>query len=201
MHKKLNSALALLLLFTVFGSFKAEAAMSPLSVSIFPPIEFPPQDFAVVGLRVNLLWGKHRSVDGFDFGGLGNITTQHMNGIQVAAGVNYNSGTTTAIGLQAAGLANINVNKASVIGVQAALYNSNRAESTVGGIQVGAINNSPYTKMVGVQAGIYNKARTVYGFQIGLINMTDSLHGLQIGLVNFNHTGVFEVAPILNFGF
>lgn len=154
-----------------------------------------------MGLRVSLLWGRHRSVNGFDFGGLGNITTQHMNGVQVAGGVNFNSGETTAIGLQAAGLANINVNKARVVGVQIALYNNNRAESSVVGLQVGGVNNSPFTKVVGFQAGLYNKAHTVYGFQIGIINVAENLHGLQIGLLNFNKTGLFEVAPILNFGF
>ncbi len=199
MLKKLS--LALVFGFLILNLNDAKAALSPLSISIVPPIQFPPQDFAIVGARVSLLWGSHRSVDGFDIGGLGNITKQHMNGVQVAAGINYNAGTTTAIGLQAAGIANININKANVIGAQVALYNSNRAESSIAGIELGAVNNSPFTKVIGVQAGIYNKAHTVYGFQIGLINVAESLHGFQIGLVNFNKSGVFEVAPILNFGF
>jgi hypothetical protein len=81
------------------------------------------------------------------------------------------------------------------------LYNATDAESWIVGIQVGAVNNNPHTKVTGFELGLYNNALEVTGFQIGLINRVDNLHGLQIGLLNFNARGLFAVAPILNIGF
>jgi hypothetical protein len=182
---------------------RAQAALiSPLGISIIPPVQFPPESFDVVGARVSVLWGKTREVYGLDVGALGNVTDTAFGGIAVAGGFNYNRGTATVIGLQAAGITNINVNKAHVVGVQlAGLVNNNKAESTVVGLQFSLVNASKFTTIWGLQAGLYNTARTVNGFQIGLINRTESLHGIQIGLANFNHTGLFEFAPILNIGF
>ena len=182
-------------------SSSTQAAVSPLGVSIFPPVQFPPADFTITGARLNVLWGAHQKVYGLDFGGLGNLTTQDIGGVQVAGLINYNKGTSHIAVLQFAGVANINVNKATVIGVQASLFNSNQAESVVGGLQIAGVNLEPFTTVMGVSAGIYNYAKTVYGLQVGLINRADDLHGVQIGLVNFHTHGLFAVAPILNVGF
>ena len=181
----------------------AQAAVSPLGVSIIPPLEFPPQDFTVAGARLSVLWGKQNKVYGLDFGVVGNVTIQNFTGIGVSGIFNLNEGMTNVVALQFAGVTNINVNKANIVGLQVAgAVNSNQAESTIVGIELAALANySPYTKVYGAQIGMYNRAREVTGFQIGLINSVESLHGLQIGLVNFNHTGLFAVAPILNIGF
>lgn len=180
----------------------ANAAVSPVGVSIFSPVEFPPRDFNIVGARVNLLLGDNRSVYGFDFGAIGSETDLNFVGIGVSGGFNYNRGESTIIFLQAAGITNVNVNKSHIYGVQlAAIANVNEAESTLIGFGVALGNYDPYTTVWGAQLGIYNRAQTVNGFQIGLINSTKNLHGLQIGLINFNETGLFEIAPILNIGF
>ena len=185
------------------ASLSAQAGISPLGVSIVPPVEFPGEDFSIVGARISALWGQHRPMAGLDVGALGNMTGTTFAGIAVAGGFNYNKGTATVVGLQAAGGANINVNKATIYGLQlAGGLNSNVAESTLlgFGIAVGG-NYGPATTLIGVEVGLYNRARTVYGLQIGLINSTENLHGLQIGLVNYNTHGLFAVAPILNVGF
>ena len=188
------------LLFSVFGGLNAQAAFSPLGLSIINPVQFPPDDFTVTGARLNLIWGQVQSVYGFDVG-LGNVTTQNMTGIQVGA-LNINRGTTTGIGLQLGAIGNFNTNKSNIFGVQAALgMNSNKAESVLVGLGVAAVNNSPFTKVVGAQVGLYNKAGQVYGFQIGIINSAEYLHGIQIGLMNFNTHGLFSVSPFLNAGF
>lgn len=179
----------------------AHAMVSPLGLSIAPPLQFPGDSFDIAGARLNVLWGNHSSVYGFDLGAVGNYTRTNMVGVQAAGIFNYNAGAMTAIGLQVSGIANINVNKAHVVGVQAALFNGNYAESSVVGLQVGVINNAQFTDITGFQVGLFNKAATVRGFQIGLINMAKALHGLQIGLANFNSTGLFTVAPFLNVGF
>lgn len=189
-------------LFLLLGS-QAQAAVTPISVAIVPPVQFPPSDFTVAGARVSLLWGNHRNVYGFDFGLLGNYTEHTFAGVAVAGGLNYTKGTATVLGLQAAGLSNYNAGKANVYGLQAALgFNANIGESKLVGLQVAALSNySPHATVVGAQVGLYNKARVVYGFQIGLINVTESLHGIQIGLVNFHKKGLFSVAPLINIGF
>lgn len=181
----------------------AHSAVTPLSVGLFPPVQFPPSDFSITGVRLSLLWGRHRDMYGVDFGALGNITEQDFVGIGLSGLVNYTQGQTTAIGAQLAGGANINLNKTNVYGVQVAgALNSNRADSSVNGLQAALLANlSPFTTVRGAQVGLYNTARTVYGLQIGLVNVAESLHGIQIGLVNFHHKGVFSVSPILNIGF
>ena len=182
---------------------QAHAGFSPAAVALFAPVEFPPSDYSVTGLRVSALLGKHRDVYGFDLAGLGNITEQSFGGIAVAGLFNMTQGTTTILGLQLAGAANINTNKTRVFGLQATLgVNSNLAESMVAGLQLGLLGNySPFIKVIGAQIGVYNRANEVYGFQIGLVNVAESLHGIQIGLINFNHKGLFSVAPLINVGF
>ena len=180
----------------------AEAAFSPVSVNILSPVQFPPQDFSITGIRASVLWGKHRDLYGLDLGLVGNVTEQTFTGVAVSGLFNATHGTTTVIGLQAAGLANLNTNKTHVYGLQLALgLNSNEAESAVTGLNVALVNLSPHTTIYGIQAGLYNKAQDVYGFQIGLVNSCTNLHGVQIGLVNFNEKGLFAVSPILNVGF
>jgi hypothetical protein len=180
----------------------AWSAVTPLSVGIAPPVQFPPDDFSVTGLRASVLWGHHRDLYGVDLGVLGNITDQTFTGIGVAGVFNATHGSTTALGLQLAGLTNINTGKTSVYGVQAALgLNLNTVASQVAGVQLALANVSPFTDIYGLQLGVYNKAQEVYGFQIGLINVASDLHGIQIGLLNFNQKGLFAVAPILNVGF
>jgi hypothetical protein len=194
--------IATLTLFAVIFSNQAFAAVSPVSVSIAPPIQFPPGDFNVAGVRASVLWGKHRSVYGIDVGLLGNITEQTFTGIAVAGGFNKTGGNTTITGFQVAGGANVNTSKTTIVGLQLALgMNYNTAAATVSGLQLAAVNISPFTDIYGIQAGLYNKAKDVYGLQIGIVNVADNLHGIQIGLVNFNAKGPFAISPILNIGF
>lgn len=186
-----------------FSSLKVFGAMSPISVSIIPPVQIPPADFSVTGFRASLLWGHHRDLYGIDLGVLGNITDQDFIGVGISGLFNLTFGNTNIIGLQFAGLTNINKNKVSGFGLQiAGAANINTAASSFSGLQVAlGTNYSPFSTIYGAQVGIYNVANTVYGFQIGLVNITESLYGVQIGLANFNRKGLFSFAPILNIGF
>lgn len=191
-----------LVLTAILFAGHAHAFFSPLSVSVIPPVQFPPSDFSITGVRASLIWGRHRDIYGLDLGVLGNVTEQDFTGIGISGLANITHGTTTILGLQAAGAANINTNKTSVLGVQLALgLNQNTAESSVIGLQLALANLSDHTKIYGFQMGIYNRALAVYGFQVGVVNVTDNLHGVQIGLINFNKSGFFKVSPILNVGF
>ncbi len=191
-----------LLLAVLFTSQAAWSAMSPIGISIVPPVQFPPDDFSVAGARFSLIYGQHRDVYGLDIGAIGNITDQKFVGLGIAGGFNYTKGATRIIGLQLAGLTNINTNKTVVYGFQiAGLANYNSASSEFYGVQLALANLSHHSEVNGLQVGIYNRAQTVHGLQIGLVNYTNNLKGLQIGLLNFYPKGVFSVSPILNFGF
>ncbi len=178
----------------------ALAAISPISISIVPPVQFPPEEYAVTGARVSLIFGDHRYLYGVDIAAIGNITQNGFGGIGISGLFNMTKGTTNAL-LQLAGGANINTNKTNIFGVQAAAVNNNVATSTVAGLQVGVFNKSSFTTIFGLQAGIINKAQDVVGFQIGLANWTTNLHGIQIGLINFYDKGLLNMSPILNIGF
>lgn len=202
--KKIFIILSLYILMICFTYQRSIAAVSPVAVSIIPPVQFPPDDFTLTGIRASILWGQHRDLYGIDLGVLGNITEQSFVGIGIAGGANITKGSTTILGLQLAGIANVNTNKTNVVGLQVALgTNYNSASSSITGLQFALLANiSPFTDIYGVQLGLYNKAKDVYGFQIGLINVTENLHGIQIGLVNFNNKGgPFLVSPLLNVGF
>lgn len=187
--------------FVLLQTPEASAFNSPLSLALVPPIQFPSSEYSVTGARVSLLWGRHRDVYGLDIGVIGNMTDQRFVGLALSGLFNSTSGDTTILLLQAAVLANLNVQKTNVYGVQLAALNKNDAESSLTGIGLGLVNLSPNMRIIGIQAGLYNKARSVYGFQIGVINQTTDLHGLQIGLLNFATNGPFAVSPILNVGF
>ena len=190
-----------LILFVLF-SFQTQAAISPVSVSIMPPVQFPPESFSVTGVRASVFWGKHRDLYGFDFGIIGNMTQQSFVGSAVSGIFNYTEGSTTIVGIQLAGIGNYNKNKTNVVGVQlATIANYNSAASSVTGLQIALANLSSHTDIYGAQIGVYNVAQSVYGFQIGLVNVANNLHGIQIGIVNFNHTGLFAISPIINIGF
>lgn len=203
MTKIMQKISILILLFSSILTPSVFGFVSPVSVSVVPPLQFPPGDFSVAGIRASALWGRHRDVYGIDLGVIGNITEQTFTGIALAGGFNYTTGNTLALGLQGAGVANVNLEKTKVIGVQlAGIANYNEAESSVSGLQVALIANiAEHTKIRGVQLGLYNKAQTVYGLQVGLINFCENLYGLQIGLANFHSKGIFAVSPILNIGF
>lgn len=203
MRNESRSFLRLILALAAFAGFEARAALSPVGLSIFAPIQFPGRESDVTGARFNLLWGSHRRVYGVDLSAVGG-STMHFGGLLQAAGlVNFNRSTVTVVGLQLAGGGNVNTNATRLFGIQAAAYNHNAGETLLVGLGLGLLaNNAPHATIVGVQAAaLYNSARTVNGVQIGLYNVAEKLRGLQIGLINVNRTGLFKVCPIINFGF
>jgi hypothetical protein len=198
--KKLFQKILIGLFFPVLA-FSA-SSITPLSVGIAPPVQFPSQNFTITGLRLSALWGHHKDLYGLDFGLIGNITDQDFAGLAVSGLFNKTTGNTTVLGLQLAGLGNMNTKKTSIIGLQAALgANINSGDTDLIGVQLAMANLSTYTDIFGLQLGLYNRAKEVYGFQIGIVNIADNLHGIQIGLINFNNKGLIGVCPILNIGF
>lgn len=192
---------ASLLLLAVGFSVQSFAALSPVAIAIVPPVEFPPKDFSVTGVRLSLGWGNHRDLYGVDLGLLGNTTEQDFVGAAVSGLFNRTKGQTTILGLQAAALTNLNHNQTNVFGLQVSAFNINLATSSVNGVGLALANIGEHTTVRGAQVGAYNRAQIVQGFQIGIINVCDNLHGIQIGLLNFHRKGLFVVSPLINIGF
>src|SRR5689334_13767610 len=87
----------------------AQAMISPIGVSLLPPIQFPFRGSSIVGLRLNCFIGIHESVYGLDLGVVGNVTDKGFGGVQLAGFFNRNRGGATILGAQIASLGNWNL--------------------------------------------------------------------------------------------
>ena len=99
-------------------------------------------------------------------------------------------------------------------GIQINLWR-NDVTDTLAGWQIGCYNSAGLGDALGLQTGLWNEAKTVYGFQAGLVNLADyakglqvglinraeDMHGYQIGLVNIIRGGRVPFCPILNASF
>ena len=57
-------------------------------------------------------------------------------------------------------------------------------KDTLQGWQIGCYNSAGLGDSLGIQTGLWNEAKTMYGFQVGLVNLADYAEGLQVGLIN-----------------
>src|SRR5450759_2326604 len=137
----------------VEGSAVAETpiGMTPIQISICPPIQLVPGNWDVWGLRLDLPYGNNRDLYGID-AGIGNIVSDEFVGIQVG-GINSIRGLEShAIGLQVAGL--VNDSAGNMKGAQISFWNQgggfegaqmgciNLARGDFAGVQMGAINTA-----------------------------------------------------------
>jgi hypothetical protein len=154
-----------------------EAIEKPFQVAIFSPLQLREEGVGIVGLRVNILYGKNVTVKGVDIGLVNHCTGGQSLGLQYGL-----------IGLVEGDFQGwqdnfIAISKGSFTGLQSGLYN-----------EVGA--------GLGIQMGFINKAGDMTGFQLGLINLTENMHGLQVGFVNvIQRKEQLPVLPIINWRF
>jgi len=149
------------------------AGYTPFMLSIVTPLQVPPRDFDVGGLRLNLIYGECTNFDGLDIGLVGRAVG-HGNGIFV-------NGLATIV-------------DGDSLGLQFGLVNF--VKGNFGGLQVGAVNYC--TAGQAFQFGVYNGADHIEGFQCGVINMTRTMIGLQIGLINVIQNNDVPFLPIIN---
>jgi hypothetical protein len=127
---------------------EASAGFSPFMLSFVNPIQVPPADFDIGGLKLNLIYGESHDMIGLDIGlfsqNTGDVTALHINGVSV-------------VGRNGRGL---------MISLVA-----NYVEGEYGGMQIGAYNHASH--LDGIQIGVINHANTAYGLQIGLINVIE----------------------------
>ncbi len=170
------------------------AGVSPLALALVPAIEAPSEDWSVAGLRVNLLVGRHRDVQGVDVGLLGNEVDDDLEGVQIAGIFNRIGRSDGA--WQSAGI--LNRCESDFLGVQTAGV-LNWTDGAVEGVQIALANRA--TDLSGLQLGLYNAVDRGTGVQIGLVNAARVLDGLQIGLVNVIRDSTVPFFPIVNFAF
>lgn len=146
MHKRLSLALlTFLMLFGLFpGSSKAEE--SPIQLALFTPIQIFPENYAIKGIRFNLLYGRNTTVTGLDLGLINHTTT----------------GTTKGVQWGLVGLAD-----GDFIGWQDNFVNV--VNNDFEGFQWGFVNYANHAN--GFQLGFVNYAVTLHGLQIGLVNI------------------------------
>jgi hypothetical protein len=167
-----------------------------------PEPQLVPSTEDVSGIRLQL-YGENRNVSGLDIG-LAHSTTGDFVGLGGLWTIyNHVGGTTTGVqwGL-------INYTKGSVTGWQSGWLNIN--SDKVVGLQTGLLNWNTVSKadFSGLQLGLLNTGKHVYGVQFGFINYAETLKGAQIGLwnqVNSRTWGGFDplpkVFPFINVGF
>ena len=187
----------------------------PLAFSIVPqisPVEYEPNE--VPHLSFNLLAGYYAKLDGFELGGLANLETEEVYGVQLAgltnvvggkvkgfqAAAGLNLGRTDLKGLQVA--LGANIVGGNVEGFQAA-YGFNLAGSNLDGIQISGAANIADGYVEGAQGSYgFNIARgdlkglqvarganvaggSVRGFQGAFgLNLGSDIYGLQLSALN-----------------
>ncbi len=149
---------------------------TPFMLSFVTPLQGPPRDFDVGGLRISGIYGECRDFDGLDLGFVGRATG-HGNGLQSCA-VNLVDG--DGVGLQANWLVGF-------------------VKGEYAGFQVGTVNYA--AKAQALQIGFYNGSEYIQGLQIGVINITRQMIGMQIGLVNVVQDNDVPFLPIINCSF
>jgi len=166
----------------------------PVAVALVPTIEAPGADQDVVGLRLNLLAGRHRNMAFLDIGTLVDIVTREAYGVQVAG--LWNSTGSARGALQTAGF--VNLCYGDCYGAQTAGVHS-RTEGTFMGFQMAAVCSANVLK--GLQVGLINRTSNSSGLQVGVVNYAEQSEGIQLGLVNIMPDGRYPVMPVFNLGF
>src|ERR1035437_953468 len=190
----------------VEGSAVAETpiGMTPIQISICPPIQLVPGNWDVWGLRLDLPYGNNKDLYGVD-AGIGNIVSDEFVGIQVG-GINSIRGLEShAIGLQVAGI--LNDSAGNMKGIQISFWNQgggfegaqmgfkNLARGDFAGVQMGAINTAigfdeEIMRKLALSSGaLYSRVvtpGTFVGVQVGLFNdaFPSPMRGVQLGLIN-----------------
>lgn len=197
----------LLFILMLFFALSAHAADStPVQLSLVNPVQLFPEDTTVNGLRINLLYGVNKEVNGVDIGPI-NRTTGTTRGVQLGAfpygGINV---TGNLRGVQFGGIfGGVNIATGDVTGVQlAGLIGGINAAGNLHGAQISGtfigINLAKDVK--GLQlTTMYNQADAMEGLQLGLVNVCKRMKGVQIGLVNVIKENSVPFIPIVNASF
>ncbi len=146
MKKMYLAIIALSILFCALPPQSLQAQSQPVQLALFNPVQIFPEQQAIAGLRLNLIYGKNTRVEGLDLGLVNHTTSGLSQGVQFGF-VGYNEADFTGWMDNT-----INISKGSCKGLQWGLVNHTKS-------------------MNGVQLGLVNYAGTMHGLQIGLVNI------------------------------
>jgi hypothetical protein len=217
-----SSILVVVLSFYAISAHAAE--WTPFQLSLFSPVQLFPEETIVQGVRINILYGVNKELDGIDYGVI-NRTTGTTKGAQVGAfplgGINI---TESLYGAQIGGIlggvnvANGEVNGLQLSGIFGGVNNAGNIEGAQIGGFIGGLNKADNLSglqlsgfyvginiakdVKGAQIGtIFNKAETIEGLQLGLVNVCNKMKGVQIGLVNVIMESELPFFPFVNASF
>lgn len=123
-----------------------EAQDKPVQIAIINPIQLFNENNSITGLRINLLYGRNRSVTGIDFGLINHTTNGTSTGVQWGF-VGINNG--NFVGWQNDG---VNITHENFEGLQWGIVNY---AGSVNGVQIGLVNYAANMKK-GLQIGLVN---------------------------------------------
>ena len=138
--------LGLVLVIALLAAAPALAQNKPIQLALVTPIQIFPEETPIVGLRLNLLYGRNVSVSGLDLGLVNHTTTGLSKGWQ-------------------RGL--VGLNDADFLGFQDCGVNVTKGRCE--GLQWGVVNYAG--EMSGLQLGLVNYTMAMKGLQIGLVNI------------------------------
>ena len=186
-----TSSLVVAVLTSALIPASAQAQKRPIQIALVTPIQIFPETDTVVGVRLNVIYGRNASVIGLDVGIANHTTTGPFKGLQFGI---VGIADSKFIGWQYNW---VNITKDRFEGFQSGIVN---LVGDGGGFQYAAVNHA--REMKGFQLGIVNYAEQMGGFQLGLVNYARRTSGLQIGLLNIiREGGTFPFFPIVNWSF
>jgi hypothetical protein len=146
MSNKNFSLLGIVILAFILVAQPILAQEKPIQLSLFSPVQIVPEDNAISGVRLSLLYGKNKYVTGLDWGLVSHSTSGMSKGVQFGL-----------VGLV----------EADFTGWQNTVVNI--TQGNFEGFQWGLVNYAGHAN--GFQLGLVNYAMTMHGLQIGLVNI------------------------------
>ncbi len=149
-----------------------------------------PDDPAVSGMRVSLLWGNNDRTSGFDLGLFSVSQTRVRTGFALVGGMSR----VTEKSDGAIALSFINYHTGSDTGANLAFINM--LNNTKGAFNSGLIQIAEGETSVDLGGINVSKKSQV---QIGFVNVTQEITGFQLGFLNMAENGFFPFFPIFNY--
>jgi hypothetical protein len=122
------------------------AQEKPIQLSLFSPIQLVPEEDAISGVRLSLLYGKNKYVTGLDWGLVSHCTSGMSKGVQFGV---------------------VGYVEADFMGWQSSVVNYTKGNFE--GFQWGFVNYAGHAN--GLQLGFVNYAVSMKGLQVGLVNI------------------------------
>jgi hypothetical protein len=181
--------MARLLLSTTLLVLLAPVASAGVPFQFAVPGFQAPAGEDVDGMRLVLLHGKNRTVNGLDLGFASFQESHDHSGFSFVLGVSQVTGSSSGCACSI-----VNIHSGSDTGLNAAIVNI--VKSVAGGVNAAMLNLTDGSSGVDIGAlSISRESNT----QIGIVNQTGKINNVQIGLLNIAENGFYPVFPFFNY--